>query len=132
MPSFGLHHVSLPARDIETAAAFYENVLGLSPLERPGFSFAGRWYAVGSQQIHLIEAKDGTFRSAGLTGRDVHFALTCDDFDGVVASLVAQGYSEDLPRDDAKCMRVTRNATAGFHQAFLMDPDGHVIEINAA
>ena len=51
-----LHHVALPVSDLERAAKFYREVLGLEELERPHFSFAGKWYRLaGDQQLHLID-----------------------------------------------------------------------------
>lgn len=132
MPKLSLHHASLPVRDLETSAAFYEGALGLSRLPRPGFDFSGLWYACGDGQLHLIVNPKGSFRTAPLSTEDGHFALATDDFDAVLARLVANGYDETAADDDPKRLRVKRNSAVGFAQAFLMDPDGHIIEINLA
>ena len=53
----GLHHVSINVDDVDTALAFYVEVLGLKVRpDRPDFSFGGAWLDAGGQQIHLIEA----------------------------------------------------------------------------
>ena len=57
MSILGIHHASVLVTDLERARSFYEGILGLriNPL-RPGKSFDGLWYDVGTEQIHLIVA----------------------------------------------------------------------------
>lgn len=132
MPQFSLHHVSLPVRDLDVSAAFYDQALGLPRLPRPDFGFAGVWYACGAGQLHLIVNANGSYRAAPLSTGDSHFALATDDFDGALDRLTAQGYSETAADDHPRRLRVKRDSAVGFAQAFLMDPDGHVVEINLA
>lgn len=132
MTQLSLHHVSLPVRDLERSAEFYDRALGLPRLARPGFGFDGLWYGCGDGQLHLILNPGGTYRQGAVTGGDVHFALSTTDFDGVLAGLTAAGYSEDAAADDPRHLRVKRDSDAGFAQMFLMDPDGHLVEINRA
>ena len=58
MTIYGIHHASVLVTDLDRARGFYEGILGLTinPL-RPGKSFDGLWYDVGSEQIHLIVAQ---------------------------------------------------------------------------
>jgi catechol 2,3-dioxygenase-like lactoylglutathione lyase family enzyme len=49
-----LHHAALPVSDLERAAAFYRDVLGLRELARPDFPFPGKWFEVGGQQTMSI------------------------------------------------------------------------------
>ena len=50
-----LHHVSFAIKDLDDSKRFFGGVLGLSEIERPGFNFAGAWYALGDRQLHLIQ-----------------------------------------------------------------------------
>jgi catechol 2,3-dioxygenase-like lactoylglutathione lyase family enzyme len=127
-----LHHVSIVTRDLTRSIVFYRDVLGLQLIDRPPFKVAGAWLAVGDSQIHLIENPNGTYRAAGIDGDDVHFALRVDDFTQFLAMLAEKGYGGDLPVDDERHVRVRPAGIAGFPQAFLLDPDRHLIEVNAA
>jgi len=74
-----------------------------------------------------------TFRTGKpLDTRDVHFAVRVDDYWHTVDFLRSQGYRDDAPADDAMRFIVNPRATAGFPQMYILDPDRHVIEINAA
>lgn len=132
MTQLSLHHVSLPVRDLARSAEFYDRALGLPRLERPGFRFDGIWYGCGDGQLHLITNPEGTYRNGPVTGGDVHFALSTTDFDGALTRLEKAGYRQDAAPDDPMLLSVRRDSDAGFAQAFLMDPDGHLVEINRA
>ncbi len=128
-----LHHVALIAKDPEQSARFYQSIFGLSRLERPPFKIEGVWLGCGpGLQLHLTKHLPGNFRTRGVDNNDVHFAFRTDDFEGVLARLVAAGFREDAPEDDANRMIVNRSGLAGFLQLYVMDPDRNVIEVNTA
>ena len=133
-PVAALHHVALPVSNLERSRRFFTEVLGLSEVPRPAaFDFPGAWFAVGDGQLHLIERDGGTLRTdKGLDSRDVHFAVRVSGFDAMLDHLRTLGYREDAPAADAMRMKANRAPNAGFPQIFIMDPDRHVIEINAA
>ena len=130
-----LHHVSLPVTDLERSRRFYREVLGLTEIPRPAFDFAGAWFALGTigQQLHLIAGGTSapTFRGPKpVDSRDIHFAVRVASFSTALATLRGRGYDERAA-DDRLRMRVNARATAGFPQIYILDPDHHVIEINA-
>ena len=127
-----LHHVSLVTADLERSAGFYRDVLGLREIPRPAFSTVGMWFERGPVQIHLIANAGGTYRSSRkVVTDDTHFALRVADFSEALQQLAASGYREDLPSDDPLCLVVRRTNVAGYPQAYVADPDGHIVEINA-
>ena len=110
-----LHHVSINVADVERAAAFYVDVLGMERLPRPDFGFPGAWLGFGGgRQVHLIEA-------AVPEDRGQHFAFQVDDIDAVVATLRASGTEVrgPMPVGDTSA-----------RQAFFHDPDGNRLELN--
>lgn len=128
-----LHHVSLTVSDLERSKQFYREVLRLEQIERPPFPFPGAWFAVGERQhVHLIVHDGATFRGMkGIDTRDSHFAARVRSYREAVEYLRSLGYREDGDDLDLKKMKLQPHATAGFPQIYILDPDRHVIEINA-
>jgi len=126
----GLDHGGLLVADAERARAFYVDALGLTEVPRPAnFDFPGLWVEVGDQQLHIIgEAEAGRTRDVHpgwradelARGYASHLALEVDDFDGYLARLRAHGVEiAGGPRDRGD----------GVQQAYVTDPDGHMLEI---
>ena len=111
-----VHHVSINVADVETAAPFYTDVLGMAVLPRPDFGFNGRWLRTpGGGEVHLIEV-EGWVPPAGQ-----HWAFKVDDIDAAVAELRERGVEvaepKPLPETPAR-------------QTFFFDPAGNMIELN--
>ena len=56
-----LNHVALHVSDLAASCRFYEQVLGVTQIDRPAFDFAGAWYELSPatpqaprQELHLI------------------------------------------------------------------------------
>ena len=128
-----LHHVSLATADASRSIRFYQDMFGVELLPRPPFAFNGAWFALGPTQIHLVENTSGTMRqSTKIDPGDTHFAIRVEDFEAAMRHLAAQGFREDAAEDDPMRILILRNSIVGFPQAYLLDPDRHVVEINAA
>ncbi len=133
MPELHLHHVSISVSDLERATAFYRDVLELELLKRPPFPSAGAWLGGDAWQIHL-NPNLSTPNAAGAAINPTlpHFALRASSFGYWMDKLARHGFSEKLAADDPKKTKVDRDGIAKFPQLFVKDPDGNVIEINAA
>ena len=117
MRILSLHHVALHVADVEKSCHFYEQVLGLSPLPRPAFSFPGAWFALGaSQELHLIGERTQEVFSAS---RGNHFALQTDALQPWIEHFDAMqvAYLPPKQRPD------------GIWQLFVRDPDGYYVEL---
>jgi catechol 2,3-dioxygenase-like lactoylglutathione lyase family enzyme len=125
-----LHHVTLPVTDLERSKAFYGEILRLEEIERPPFDHPGAWFALGPGHLHLNVTENPTLRDGKeLDSGDVHFAVRVRSYGDALDHLHSKGYAEDgagLMR-----MKVRPHATAGFPQLYILDPDRHVIELNA-
>jgi glyoxylase I family protein len=127
-----IHHVSLTVTDLERSRAFYRDILSLTEIARPPFNFPGAWFQVGAaQQLHLIVHTNSTFRHKPLDTRDLHFAVRVESFQATLDFLHAKGFHEDAAPNDPHRMIIQPYATAGFPQIYILDPDQHIIELNA-
>ena len=125
----GIDHFTIRAANLETSAAFYQRVLGLSDGPRPAFRFAGKWlYAGGRPVLHLVAAvADGAELEAYLgghaaisgSGRLDHIALRGQNLMDMQMRLLSLG--QDFLE------RVVPEL--GEHQLFIDDPDGVRIEL---
>jgi catechol 2,3-dioxygenase-like lactoylglutathione lyase family enzyme len=132
MVAVKLHHVAVIVTDLARSAAFYQELFGLRPIERPPFPIPGMWLGVGVLQVHLTVYAPGNFRTRGVDNDDVHVAFNTDDFEGFVARAHDMGFDEKAPPDDPKRLILKRQGMAGFPQVYLLDPDRNIIEVNGA
>lgn len=125
----GIDHVNILTDDLETTAAFYERLLGLTRSENPavGMGIAGYWMrdAEGNPIIHLVDRLsapgryDG-YRPGEATNAVHHVALRCQGFGEVVARLKEMGCEH----------RVNDLRHLGLRQVFLADPNAVNLELN--
>lgn len=113
-----IHHISLLISDLARSRNFYENILCLSPANRPPLGFDGVWYDIApKQQIHLLLLPNP---QAGLPrpahgGRDQHLALAVENLSRVMEKLDAAGIVYTLSQ-------------SGRRALFCRDPDLNVLE----
>jgi catechol 2,3-dioxygenase-like lactoylglutathione lyase family enzyme len=87
------------------------------PIPRPAFDFPGAWFQLGVvQELHLIGGRSTETNSHN---RGNHWALMIDDMDAWEADFQQRGIAY-LPR---------RTRPDGAYQIYLVDPDGHYIEL---
>lgn len=110
-------HATLLVEDIGKAEQFYEGLLGLTPLQR-NLSFEGRWYQVGTVQLHLITANHvvDDLILPEKWGRNRHLAFAIDDLSVIQQKLETAGYDY-------------QHSSSGRAAVFVRDPDGNLIEL---
>ena len=112
-----LNHVAIHAADVERSVAFYRDVLKLAPIPRPAFTFPGAWFRLGAdQELHIIGERQQAVVSHN---RGNHYALLVDDLDAWERHLTAC-QANFAPR---------RLRPDGAEQLFVIDPDGHYVEL---
>ncbi len=119
-----IDHASFVVRDLEASRRFYVDVLGMREVARPAFSFGGAWFQAGETLVHLIEQHDQSARasggdSAGSTRCD-HLAFLVDD---------ARAAAEQLKAAAVPLLDDVKARPDGAFQVFVLDPDGHAIEL---
>jgi glyoxylase I family protein len=117
-----VQHVSLCVRDEDEARQFYTQTLGLVEAYRPKLPVAGLWLQVGELQIHLIVPPDPTElpkpRTLDRTPLGPHLAFEVPALEPLVSNLRRGGLTVIL-------------SEYVDGQAFLLDPSGNVVELNA-
>jgi catechol 2,3-dioxygenase-like lactoylglutathione lyase family enzyme len=126
MPLHGLGHALVLTDDLEATRAFYCDVLGFEPRDRPSLPFPGYWlYLDGVACMHVAEraAYEAEVDRMGLPraqGAVDHLAFDAADHEEIVARLDAAGVTP-VPNEVP---------AAGLRQLFVEDPNGVRIELN--
>jgi catechol 2,3-dioxygenase-like lactoylglutathione lyase family enzyme len=117
-----LHHASFPVSDLDRSRRFYEDVLGLEPIERPPLPFPGAWYRAGRCEVHLIVPFEGTDLGkppGQINPFAVHTAFAIDDYASTLERLRAHGLT-------------VLETSVDMGQMWIQDPDGNVLELIVA
>jgi catechol 2,3-dioxygenase-like lactoylglutathione lyase family enzyme len=130
MVSPGIHHVLVPAIDLEASRRFYRDTMELREIARPNFSFAGAWFQFGGGQHLHLAVRSGTLNRGDrpLDSADVHFALGMSSYTKTVVWLHSKGFDENLPAEHMQTMILRPDSIVGRPQIYIMDPARNVIE----
>ena len=119
-------HVTIVCADLEATRRFYVDLLGMQEAARPAFNFPGRWFQLGHVQIHATgESPESGQAGWGDQGTKViprghHIAFAVDDVSKALEIVELHGVRVASP---------LQQRPDGYKQAYLYDPDGHVVEI---
>ncbi|XP_072964979.1 glyoxylase I 4-like [Typha angustifolia] len=124
LPLTSLNHISLVCRSVDNSLNFYQNVLGFTPIRRPGsFDFDGAWlfnYGIG---IHLLQSEDpeNMTKKTEINPKDNHISFQCESMASVEKKLGEMNI--------AYIKRRVEEGGIYVDQIFFHDPDGFMIEI---
>lgn len=123
--SLQLNHLALSVSDVDRAATFYSDILGLEEITNKTKVDGIRWFSLGEgKELHLIS----TVKQQVTINKAVHMALTTPDFSQLVKKLD----SMKIPYTDwaEEPGKISLRAD-GTRQIYIRDPDGYYIEINS-
>ena len=119
MTAISINHVSIHAQDLESSAAFYEQLFGMERIPTPTFAFPVAWLRVGRQQLHLF------VRSDTHAPQFHHVGFNVDDFDAVYWRA-----REQRLRDDSAFFSGMYELPDGSVQLYLRDPADNLVEVD--
>jgi lactoylglutathione lyase len=120
-----LDHVAIFVADQPRSVTFYTELFGLKEIPSPFPPGGPRWFLFANGiEFHI---QPGRKEPLALPRR-VHFAVTVQSLDPVIAWLKAHGMTWVDSSD--RVGQIARTRTDGVQQIFLQDPDGHWIEVN--
>jgi lactoylglutathione lyase len=123
-PKFVISHIALQVTSLQQSTLFYQDIIGLQPLEEPFKLGRHSWFALGPAcQLHLI---------AGATQVpqfhiDHHLALSTPNLEDFIEKLTQSGVTY---YDARKIPGVVHVRPDGIRQVFFQDPDGYWLEMN--
>ncbi len=114
--------VTLPAADMGRAKAWYEEKLGLRPVEEDEFD--GAWYETGETPFLLYPSE-----FAG-TNQATAASFSFEDFDTAVASLRSRGVVfDEFDYEDFKTVDGVLTLPDGRKGAWFRDSEGNILNI---
>lgn len=117
--AFKINHVTLIVDNLEKAADFYRNELGLEPIPAFRFDYPVMFFKFNDeQQLHISEWKD----TASFRG---HICVVIDDFNSVFFRM------KELGAIDVEPWGKVRKLPDGAMQMFVRDPAGNLVEISS-
>ena len=117
-----LDHIALQVKDVEDSLSFYADILGL-PTERVGLWRDGQvpFPSVGLNRDTLIDLMEGVSSGSGL----VHYCLVIEPTD--MTALKARFQGIGVVVHDGPAIRW--GAHGEGTSLYVLDPDGHVVEL---
>ena len=117
MPLIQLDHVNIRTARLPEMTAFYRDILGLLPGNRPPFAFDGSWLYCGERAaVHLVAVPEAP---EGRGPKIEHFAFQAKGLADFLAHLRQQNVA----------YRISIVPGLELRQVNLFDPDGNHIEV---
>lgn len=123
-PKVRLNHIAVYVYNLEKSAAFYQNIVQLSPIPNPFNDSLHEWFSLGGgAQLHLIKGATGVSEHI----KNSHICFSVPSVDTFIINLRKNkiGYTNWTGTLDTTTTRVD-----GVKQIYFKDPDGYWIEVN--
>ncbi len=125
--AIGFDHFAILVSDVNRAAAFYQQIVGLQEIHNATELSHIRWFSLGGQlSLHLIESEEA---AALVRHKSVHLALTVADLPAFMDRMRAAGHYFENWQGVADTTNLRPDKVA---QIYFRDPDGYWIEVNDA
>jgi catechol 2,3-dioxygenase-like lactoylglutathione lyase family enzyme len=122
----GINHIALNVRTLSRAVDFYEQLLGVPPLDLgPGDDAAHAFFDLGYLRLELLES-EAVPALAPNDGRlgPFHLCFEVDDINAECRRLAALGVSLNIPYGEFE-----NRALGKIGYVFFRDPDGHDLQL---
>lgn len=125
--TIGFDHFAIIVADLNRAADFYQDIVGLQEIyNATGLSHI-RWFSLGGQlSLHIIESEDAATLKRH---KSVHLALTVADLAAFMDRMRVAGHHFENWQGVADTTNLRPDKVA---QIYFRDPDGYWIEVNDA
>jgi lactoylglutathione lyase len=125
-PKVTINHIAQTVVNLQQAAHFYSNIIGLDTIPEPFHDGLHIWYAIGSNAaLHII----GGAPQIVPHYKGHHLCFTVASVTQQIEVLKANGIKWE---DWAGTPYATTHRVDGVRQIYLQDPDGYWLEINDA
>lgn len=125
-PVFRVDHYAIVVDDLQRAATFYKEVIGLPEITNKTQNPLIRWFAFADgRELHVIQrGKDGIS-----VNKNVHLALAVEDLPAFQIRLKKLGVAYENWQGEPN---TTNSRPDGILQIYVQDLDGYWLEINDA
>jgi catechol 2,3-dioxygenase-like lactoylglutathione lyase family enzyme len=121
-----INHFAVYAKDLKESSQFYEEVVGLTPIDEPFKDGLHAWYSIGyGLSMHLIE-REKPWKEP-VIDKTNHLCFSVENLEEFIEKLARY----NIPFEDAVDNKGKINIRPdGIRQIYIQDPNGYWIEIN--
>lgn len=118
------NHLAIYVKDLPKMTAFYEEIVLLEPIEEPFKVGRHSWFSLGpGMSLHLIGHADGIQDHH----QNNHLCISVPSLEDYIAHLD----NVEVPYyNSAGELRSRQKRPDGVQQIYIVDPEGHWIEVN--
>jgi lactoylglutathione lyase len=116
-----INHVAIPVKDVDRAAAFYEDWFEARVVPSPRFSVPVAWVLLGKVQVHMVQHPDGPAVA-------YHFAVAIEDRKKFEAMYWRAEREDAFERETFQ--HHIYEMPGGAVQMWIRDQSGNIVEVD--